>query len=158
MEIREREKRVESVIIRGLGSDVDSVSRKFSEVVSYLFSHNKVIQLVELVPINQDLVRAKIKDSTIRKELLSVTKNLKDSYYDKVFITKDLTFKQREKLKKRLSARKNNIHPQNPANATDSAASDSGRVGQCARDKVVSATVAADGTSSSTSDSQTTKN
>ena len=75
VEIKEREKRVESVIIRGLGSD-DSVSRKFSEVVSYLFSHNKVIQLDELVPINQNLVRAKIKDSAIRKELLSVTKNL----------------------------------------------------------------------------------
>ena len=139
VEIREREKRADSVIIRGLGSDNDTVITKFNDVVSHLFNRNKVMQLEEIVPINQNLVRAKIKDPVQRKELLSVSKNLRTSQYNTVFITRDLTFKQREDLKVRLASRR-------VASTTQTSSEN------------VSGTAVATGTSSSNSATQATKN
>lgn len=54
VEIREREKKVDPVIIRGLGSDVVS-SQKFNEVVSFPLGAGKSITLEEIVLIKPDM-------------------------------------------------------------------------------------------------------
>lgn len=65
--MREREKRVDSVIIRRLGSDVESVSSGFREVVTFLLNRDSDILLEEIATIKADLLRSKIKNPTKRR-------------------------------------------------------------------------------------------
>lgn len=101
LECRERDKRVDSVIIRGLGIEPRELQNKFDDVVSHLLP-NKQITLRDITPIKPNLVRAKISDPVSRRELLTTARNLRQSPYTSVFITRDLTFKQRETIRKRF--------------------------------------------------------
>ena len=106
IEMRERDKRTKSVIIRGLGDNVDSLPARFSDVVRHLFPDPNVsIRLQDIVPIKADLVRAKITSDEDRKNLLQKSKQLKDSAFASVFISRDLTLRQREEMRKRRGMR-----------------------------------------------------
>ncbi|KAK3887061.1 hypothetical protein Pcinc_008833 [Petrolisthes cinctipes] len=112
MESKEREKRINSVVIRGLGTEVTTLQAKFDEVVTVILP-NKQIQLQEIVPIRPNLVRAKITDFSLRCDLLNASKNLRDSTFPRIYINRDLTFKQRELIKKRSTIPNNQTtHPQ----------------------------------------------
>ena len=109
VEIREREKRANSIIIRGLGADPNLIQQNFKDVVEQLLP-GKHILLVEISPINANLVRAKIPDTNARRELLNNTKKLArpDSNFQQVFIKRDLTYRQRQEL---LNRRPSTQHP-----------------------------------------------
>ena len=104
IEIRQREKRADFIIIRGLGSDINEVQAKFTVVANFLFKSDKTITLQDITPIKSDLVRARVLDQQDRRELLSISKNLKGSTHDGVFISRDLTYKQRMAIKQRASS------------------------------------------------------
>ena len=113
-EVREREKRAKSIIVRGLGDDHSNLQAKFDGVVSFLFSgeNRPHIILSEIVPINRNLVRAKVVNDIHRRELLLRTKNLKNSEFDGVHVKRDLTFNQRNDLKKRIAQFRSRIPEQ----------------------------------------------
>ena len=110
LEIREREKRAKSIMIRGMGSDHTTIQGKFNEVVSFLNDNGLTVQpdslvLTDIVPVREDLVRAKVMNDSHRRELLDKVKILKNTRFDKVHIKRDLTWNQRSALKLRLNAR-----------------------------------------------------
>ena len=61
VEIREREKRANFIIVRGLDCDLSGVQAKFSEVVSHLLP-NQTFTLNDIMPIKPNLFRAKVLD------------------------------------------------------------------------------------------------
>ena len=104
IEMRERDKRRDSIVVRGLDyeSDLD-FQRRFDSLSLVLV--DKRIQLTEITQLNPRFVRAKITNREDRSHLLSATKKLKNiAQFSSVYISRDLTFKQREELKSRRSA------------------------------------------------------
>ena len=108
VEFMEQEKRKQSIIIRGLGDQPAAVQDGFDDVAKEILGPNfsgRVI-LSEIVPINSNLVRAKILNDTVRKQILTSAKTLLSSTTNsRVFIKRDLTFTQRKLLKARWEAR-----------------------------------------------------
>ena len=96
-ELHEREKRKDSIIIRGI--PLDTVQPEFNRIVSFLCPNLDSIILSDVVPIKHNLLRAKILNHQHRLELLAQTKKLAGSCFSSVFISRDLTFKQRSQLK-----------------------------------------------------------
>ena len=101
-ELREREKRKDSIIVRGLTSSTpgDAVE-EFGEITSMLIGSRVVLSDVVRIPDHPELIRAKITDEDKRKQILEKAKTLKGSRYDGVFIRRDLTYSQRQELKLR---------------------------------------------------------
>lgn len=102
LESREREKRFNSIVVRGLGNDPNNIQPKFNQIINFLLP-GKNITLHEVVPIRPNLIRAKVKDTSLRRDLLNVAKELRQSPFPTVFINRDLTYKQRQQLKLRKS-------------------------------------------------------
>ena len=102
-ELTEREKRKESIIVRGI-SYTDDFQQRFNSVVSFLWpERTEQITLVDVVPINNALTRAKIKNINVKNELLSRSKNLHGSQFSNIYISRDLTFLQRQELRAKRS-------------------------------------------------------
>ncbi len=105
-EMREREKRYKSVIIRGLpNSSIDGVTTSFTNISTALL--NREIPITNITPIDQTrgIFRGDILDGGDRRLLLSSTHKLKESAtYKNVFIHSDLTYKQRQEYFARRSA------------------------------------------------------
>ena len=108
-EIREREKRAKSIIIRGLGDQPGAVRTGFNDVVAFLFNGveggPRAVELSEIVPINSNLVRAKLTNDVLRRDILDRAKNIKGSQFDGVYVKRDLTFNQRSAMKARFQVR-----------------------------------------------------
>lgn len=100
-EFLERDKRRDSVIIRGIPST--NLHASFPEVAKYLCPDLN-ITLSGVVPIKPNLIRAKIIDSLHRSELLTKSRNLAGSPFSSVFISRDLTYKQRQELREKRAA------------------------------------------------------
>lgn len=98
LESRERDKRTQSLIIRGLGNDPGAIQTKFNDIADFLLP-GQPITLHEITPIKPNLERAKIKEFSLRRDLLNVSRELRNSPFTNVFVTRDLTYKQREALK-----------------------------------------------------------
>ena len=111
-ELREREKRAESIVFRGLGDlTIPNVSLKFEAICRELNLPN--IQLLGLSKIGtNDMYRARIADKELRRLLLLKASQLKDSQqFARVFINRDLTKQQRlevvERRRQRFGGRNN---------------------------------------------------
>ena len=104
-ELREREKRVESIILRGFEVDtVEGIKQKFSEVCNAL-----QIPPVTLVGLDRvgvtNIYRARITDKEKRKEILTKSVDLRHSRnFKHVYINKDLTYIQRQEVISRRKA------------------------------------------------------
>ena len=110
-ELQEREKRKESVIIRGLeASSASDLVIKFSELTQHLMGTTVEISEVKAIPSHPDIYRAKIINANNRKLVLDNAKNLRGTRYDKVFIKRDLTFAQRGELRERRLNRQAQEH------------------------------------------------
>ena len=102
-EVAERDKRQQSIVIKGLGCDVAKVASDFPAVATELGVN---VSLSEVVKINNELVRAKILNNDSRKQLLDNAKNLKtSSNFNHVFIRRDYTKQQRTLLAAQRKAR-----------------------------------------------------
>ena len=104
-EYEERKKRIDSVIVRGTsaGSDNEFVS-VFGRIATKVLDRNVAITSSEVHCIKRDscLYRVKISDPDVRREILSKSKILKnDPNYQNVYISRDLTYMQRQEMRKR---------------------------------------------------------
>lgn len=114
-ELREREKRKDSVIVRGLtSSTLGDVVKEFGEITSTLIGSRVVLSDVVRIPDHPELIRAKITDEGKRKQILEKAKTLKGSRYDGVFIRRDLTYAQRQELKLRREGQGHRNAEQHP--------------------------------------------
>ena len=104
-ELNERDKRKCSIILQGFDCEsVNDVCEKFNSICQVL--NVGIIELNDIVQIGDRRLfgdrRARILNDEKRKELLLVAKKLKSlKEYEKVYIQKDLTFRQRQELYKR---------------------------------------------------------
>ena len=101
VELREREKRRDSIVVRGLDyvSEVDFRDR-FEQLSTFLI--NKSVHLSEITQLNPRFVRARITNKEDRSLLLSSTSRLRNNrFFSSVFVSRDLTFRQREEIKRR---------------------------------------------------------
>ena len=104
-ELKEREKRANSIVLRGLGNlSLDEVRTKFSRICVTL--RLEPIHLTGIVRIGSTgLYRAVIVDADIRRALLLKAQELRNSEeFSRVYVNRDLTFQQRQELFDRRSA------------------------------------------------------
>lgn len=108
-EIAERDRRRQSVVIKGLGADIRTLPGAFEDLTSSLLGVG--VKIIDVVCINQQMVRAKILNDEHRKEILKEAKKLKNTEsYKNVYINRDLTKKQRLLLSE-ARARTRTAHP-----------------------------------------------
>lgn len=106
-EIREREKRRHSVIVKGLkvksGAElIDKFGHMTVEVMGTAVSLSEVAP----IPNHPDIFRAKIMNDDHRKLVLEKAKYLKDSSFHSVYVSRDLTYAQRAELFQRRQSRR----------------------------------------------------
>ena len=115
-ELKEREKRANSIVLRGFGNlSLDEVRAKFSRICVTL--RLEPIHLTGIVRINNTgLYRAVIVDAEIRRALLLKAQELRNSEeFSRVYVNRDLTFQQRQELFNRRSAHQAEVEQaQNP--------------------------------------------
>ena len=106
-EFDERKKRVSSVIVRGIqaNNETDFLD-KFREVVQVLLSASPQISDTYCISAEKKNFRVTFRDKATRVNIMSVARNLKDSpEYKHVFISRDLTFSQREEIRSKRDKR-----------------------------------------------------
>ena len=113
-ELNEREKRKDSIVLRGFGNiEVGRVQEKFNEVCTYLRLGS--ITLVDIVKINDSLFRAKVTSRDRFMQLLGESRRLRESdSLRNVYIQRDLTYLQRQQQISRRASR-NSSQPLNEA-------------------------------------------
>ena len=100
-ELLERDKRRDSIIIRGIPSD--NIQASFTEIVQFLCLNLNIV-LSDVVPLRPNLVRAKILVLLHWSELLSRSRNMAVSQFQSVYISRDLTYRQRQELREKRAA------------------------------------------------------
>ena len=101
--MREREKRRDSIFVRGLDyvKKIDFRNR-FDQLSTILI--NKSVHLSDITQLNPRFVRARITNKEDRSLLLSSTSRLRNNrLFSSVFVSRDLTFRPREEIKRRKS-------------------------------------------------------
>ena len=92
LELREQDKRKDSIVVRGIAFVSEEVFlQQFNQICTKLI--NKTIVASEIAPINSRFIRLKIENKSDRLELLTSSRNLKGSReFAHIFISKDLTY------------------------------------------------------------------
>ena len=105
-EVNERERRRESIIIRGLPDvDIDQVIATFSDISQLLLKRTVRLEDVVCIDPRKGLYRGKVTDNDDRRAIVSESRKLKQSdNFKSVFIHRDLTYKQRQALRARREA------------------------------------------------------
>ena len=102
IELYERRKRLDSVIVRGINAqDNAQFSTRFATVTQHLLNTRVVFSDVKCINRENKIYRLKIQNLDTRKALLEKAKSFKDSEISGVFISKDLTYAQRQDLYRR---------------------------------------------------------
>lgn len=126
-EMHEREKRKDSVVIRGLRATTPrGISTEFGELTLKMMGTRVELSDIVHIPGHAGLCRGKILNDTNRKLVLDRAKTLKGTEYDGVFIRKDLTYDQRCVLKARREAYQTQRNDQNRLAPTGGAGGSSG--------------------------------
>ena len=105
-EFDERKKRKESVIVRGIvAANEAEFSTIFGRISSVILGRSVVPDNIVCINHQANLYRIKISDSDTRRNILMNAKNLKDdNNYKTVYLSRDLTFLQRQELRARRAA------------------------------------------------------
>ena len=101
--MREREKRRDSIFVRGLDyvKKIDFRNR-FDQLSTILI--NKSVHLSDITQLNPRFVRARITNKEDSSLLLSSSSRLRNNrLFSSVFVSRDLTFRQREEIRRRKS-------------------------------------------------------
>ena len=114
-EMREREKRRQSVIIKGLrASSSGDLTSKFEQLTEQVMGSKVSLSDVSSISGHPNIYRAKIMSDDLRKTVLEKAKMLRDTDYSSVYISRDLTYAQRSELFARRKARQSEpVHTQN---------------------------------------------
>ena len=105
-EIREQEKRRQSIIVKGLkASSASDFKLRFGQLCDDVMGVKADLSDVKPISGHPNIFRAKVVDDTERKLILDNAKRLKGSAYDFVYISRDLTYAQRADLYQRRQSR-----------------------------------------------------
>ena len=105
--LNEINKRRNSIIVKGLSADSPrDLAQTFSALAQEVLGTPVTLNDVTPVPNHRNIFRAKILDDSARKQILDKAKTLRDSAYDCVFISCDLTYAQRAEQFARRQARR----------------------------------------------------
>ena len=122
-EMREREKRRNSIIVKGLtATGPNDAATKFSELSETQFRTKVDLAEITQIPGQSRMFRAKILSDEQRKLVLDNAKNLKGSAFSSVYITRDLTRSQRTELYEKRKARRSQSSSSGPSSAPGSGA------------------------------------
>lgn len=103
--MHERDKRRDSIIIRGLKATTPrGVVAEFAEITQRKMGTRVEVSDVVIIPGHTGICRAKIYSSAERKLVLEQAKGLKNTEYKHVYVRRDLTYAQRGELKLRREA------------------------------------------------------
>lgn len=106
-EMQERDKRRQSVIVKGLKArTTEECSSSFKRMTEEVMGVGVTLSDVTPIPNHPFLFRAKIDNDDHRKLVLEKAKHLKESEYSTVFVSRDLTYAQRTELFNRRKARR----------------------------------------------------
>lgn len=98
-EVREREKRRQSVIIKGLkASTTGELTSKFEQLTERVMGSKVSLSDVSAIQGHPNIYRAKIINDDLRKTVLDKAKMLRGTDYSSVYISRDLTYAQRSEL------------------------------------------------------------
>ena len=99
-ELEERKKRVSSIIIRGIDARTPAaLGPIFNTVATELIGSSVSLSDVVCISGDRGLFRAKVVNADDRMKLLDSARSLKNSRsFSSVYITRDLTYKQRQTL------------------------------------------------------------
>ena len=116
-EMKERDKRKQSVIIKGLkatsGSDL---AVKFEQLTEQQMGRKVSLSDISAISGHTGIYRAKITDDELRRTVLEKAKTLRNTEYNDVYISRDLTYAQRAELFARRKARREELaQTQGPA-------------------------------------------
>ena len=117
-EIYERDKRKQSIVLRGFKSrSVGEVGREFDEVCDHLGLR---VSLTSVHQIKEGLFRADVLDREKRLKLLFEAKRLRNSErFRRTFVQRDLTYAQRADLRRRRGAARTESSNLTPPPGTD---------------------------------------
>ena len=105
-EIREQEKRRQSIIVKGLkASSAPDFEIKFEQLCDDVMGAKVDVSDVKPISGHPNIFRAKVVDDAQRKLILDSAKRLKGSAHDCVYISRDLTYAQRADLYQRRQSR-----------------------------------------------------
>ena len=115
-EMKERDKRRQSVIIKGLRATSSSdLMAKFEQLTEQTMGTKVVLSDVTSISGHPHIYRAKIVNDDLRKTVLDKAKTLRNTDYSSVYISRDLTYAQRTELFARRKARQAELaQTQNP--------------------------------------------
>ena len=106
-EMREREKRRQSVIVKGLKAKTGTeLSSKFGHMTGEMMGTEINLSDIAAIPNHPDVFRTKITNEDHRKLVLEKAKSLRDTSFHSVYVSRDLTFVQRSELFHRRKSRR----------------------------------------------------
>ena len=121
-EIREQEKRRQSIIVKGLKvSSASDFKIKFRQLCDDVMGAKVDLSDVNPISGHPNIFRAKVVDDTQRKLILDNAKRLKGSAHDSVYISRDLTYAQRADLYQRRHSRQGQNSPATGSRPADTA-------------------------------------
>ena len=104
-EFEERKKRLSSVIVRGINATNNAeFSNQFKAVYRHLLNADPAIESTHCINQENKMYRVKFTDKAQRVEIMQKARELKDSEYRNVYITRDLTLTQRKEIAARRAA------------------------------------------------------
>ena len=106
-EFEERKKRASSVIVRGIqANNATDYADKFKVVLQFLLGSEPQVSNIYCISADKKIYRVTFSDKATRVNIMNVARNLKDSAEHKhIFISRDLTFSQREELRSKRARR-----------------------------------------------------
>ena len=106
-ELKEREKRKESIIVKGLkANSATDFSTSFVQLAEKQFGVKVVLAEVQKISGHADIFRVKIAHDDTRREILDKAKSLRGTPHEHVYISRDLTYAQRAEMFNRRQARR----------------------------------------------------
>lgn len=106
-EIQEREKRRQSIIVKGLkANSPGEIAAKFSSMTEEIMGASVSLSDITPIPNHPHMFRAKIYKEEHRRLVLEKAKLLKESQHSSTYISRDLTFAQRTELFNRRKSRR----------------------------------------------------
>ena len=109
-ELREREKRKQSIIVKGLkATSTNDLASKFQHMSEQVMGSRVSLSDVSSISGHPDIFRAKVLNDDLRKMVLEKAKSLRNTDYNSVYISRDLTYAQRSELFTRRKARQSEL-------------------------------------------------
>ena len=123
-EFEERKKRASSVIVKGVeATNNHEFNDKFRVVYQFLLHSSPQITNTHCIDGAKKIYRVTFQNKTTRVDILREAKKLAESSHKDIYISRDLTYTQRQELKARRAARTSSQQGNQPTNSANTSGS-----------------------------------